>query len=103
MSSRNLAVPTVLLLALCSLPLVANAQGAASAFALHDGDRVTFYGDSITNQREYTEDVEEYVLTRFPSWKVSFHNAGVGGDRVSGGGAGPIDLRLDRDVRGHRA
>jgi lysophospholipase L1-like esterase len=97
-SSRNLAVPTVLLLALCSLPLAANAQGAASAFALHDGDRVTFYGDSITNQREYTEDVEEYVLTRFPSWKVSFHNAGVGGDRVSGGGAGPIDLRLDRDV-----
>ena len=73
-------------------------RAAAPAFALHDGDRVTFYGDSITNQREYTEDVEEYVLTRFPSWKVSFHNAGVGGDRVSGGGAGPIDLRLDRDV-----
>ena len=42
--------------------------------------------------------MEEYVLTRFPSWKVSFHNAGVGGDRVTGGGAGPIDLRLDRDV-----
>ncbi len=29
---------------------------------------------------------------------MSFHNAGVGGDKVSGGGAGPIDLRLDRDV-----
>ncbi len=98
MSSKILAVPTVLLLALCSLPLAANAQNAAPAFALRDGDRVTFYGDSITDQREYTEDVEEYVLTRFPSWKVSFHNAGVGGDKVSGGGAGPIDLRLDRDV-----
>ncbi len=98
MISRTFAVPVVLLLALCTLPPNLHAQSAASAFALHDGDRVTFYGDSITNQREYTEDVEEYVLTRFPSWKVSFHNAGVGGDKVSGGGAGPIDLRLDRDV-----
>jgi lysophospholipase L1-like esterase len=95
--SNRFAVPAFLLLAL-NLPLAAVAQGVAPAFALHDGDRVTFYGDSITNQREYTEDVEEYVLTRFPSWKVSFHNAGVGGDKVSGGGAGPIDLRLDRDV-----
>ncbi|MGD0521810.1 MAG: SGNH/GDSL hydrolase family protein [Terracidiphilus sp.] len=98
MSSKILAAPAVLFLALCSLPLTANAQSAAPAFALHDGDRVTFYGDSITDQRQYTEDVEEYVLTRYPAWKVSFHNAGVGGDRVSGGGAGPIDLRLDRDV-----
>ena len=98
MISNRFTVLVILLFALCSPPLISNAQGTAPGFALHDGDRVTFYGDSITNQREYTEDVEEYVLTRFPSWKVSFHNAGVGGDRVSGGGAGPIDLRLDRDV-----
>jgi lysophospholipase L1-like esterase len=91
-------MPAILLLALCSLPISANSQGVTPAFALHDGDRVTFYGDSITDQREYTEDVEEYVLTRFPAWDVSFHNAGVGGDKVTGGGAGPIDLRLDRDV-----
>jgi lysophospholipase L1-like esterase len=97
-NSKILAAPAVLLLALCNLFFAAHAQSAAPAFALHDGDRVTFYGDSITNQREYTEDVEEYVLTRYPSWKVSFHNAGVSGDTVSGGGAGPIDLRLDRDV-----
>jgi len=69
-----------------------------SGFAVHDGDRVAFYGDSITAQRLYTEDVEEYVITRFPGWKVEFHNAGVGGDKVSGGYAGPVDLRLDRDV-----
>jgi lysophospholipase L1-like esterase len=80
-----------------------NAQVAPSTvggagFALRDGDRVTFYGDSITEQREYTEFVEEYLLTRFPDWKVTFHNAGVSGDKVSGGWAGPIDLRLDRDV-----
>jgi lysophospholipase L1-like esterase len=30
--------------------------------------------------------------------KVTFVHSGVGGDRVSGGGAGPIDVRLPRDV-----
>ncbi len=74
------------------------APSAESNFGLHDGDRVTFYGDSITEQRQYTTDVEEYVLTRFPAWRLSFHNAGVGGDKVSGGSGGPIDLRLRRDV-----
>ncbi|HEY0758062.1 MAG TPA: SGNH/GDSL hydrolase family protein [Acidisarcina sp.] len=78
--------------------LRAQTAASASTFGLHDGDRVTFYGDSITEQREYTEDVENFVLTRFPGWKVSFHNAGVGGDKVSGGWAGPVDLRLRRDV-----
>ena len=72
--------------------------GQTRDFSLRDRDKITFYGDSITAQREYTEDVEEYVLSRFPGWTVSFHNAGVGGDRVDGGAAGPVDLRLERDV-----
>ncbi len=98
MNSRTLAASAVLLLPIGSLATVAHSQSASSNFALHDGDRVTFYGDSITEQREYTEDIEEYVVTRYPGWKVHFHNAGVGGDKVSGGWAGPVDLRLDRDV-----
>jgi lysophospholipase L1-like esterase len=91
-------VRALFVLAFFILPCCTNAQTSSSNFALRDGDRVTFYGDSITEQREYTEDVEEYVLTRYPTWKVSFHNGAVGGDKVSGGWAGPIDLRLDRDV-----
>src|ERR1017187_9457876 len=91
-------VRALFVLAFFILPCWTNAQTSSSNFALRDGDRVTFYGDSITEQREYTEDVEEYVLTRYPTWKVSFHNGAVGGDKVSGGWAGPIDLRLDRDV-----
>jgi lysophospholipase L1-like esterase len=74
------------------------AQQAPSSFALKDGDRVSFYGDSITEQKLYTSDVEEFVLTRFPPWRVSFTHSGVGGDKVSGGRAGPVDLRLERDV-----
>ena len=85
---------------LLSLPLATHAQqpAATAQFALHDGDTVVFYGDSITDQRNYTSDVEMYTLTRFPARKVTFLNAGVGGDKVSGGWAGPIDLRIDRDV-----
>lgn len=71
---------------------------AQQPFALHDGDRVLFYGDSITAQHFYTRFTEDIVTTRYPNLKVVFFNGGMGGDRVSGGGAGPIALRLDRDV-----
>jgi lysophospholipase L1-like esterase len=75
------------------------AEDAASAtFALRDGDRVVFYGDSITEEGGYGRLVEAYVVSRFPAWDVRFYNSGVGGDRVSGGWAGSIDERLERDV-----
>ena len=69
-----------------------------AGFLLHDGDVVVFYGDSITEQKLYTSDIENFVLTRFPERHVRFINSGVGGDKVSGGWAGPIDLRLRRDL-----
>src|SRR5271156_5181750 len=86
---------------LCS---TAKAQQPASTsdFALVDGDRVVFYGDSITEQRLYTTDIENFVRTRFPDRHVLFFHSGVGGDRVSGGKYGPIDLRLHRDVFEHQ-
>src|SRR5947208_4918784 len=84
-----------LVLLLTAAAGVARAQGG---FALHDGDRVVFYGDSITDQRLYTTFVEDYVVTRFPHEKIRFIHSGWGGDRVTGGGGGPIDLRLKRDV-----
>jgi lysophospholipase L1-like esterase len=67
-------------------------------FYLHSGDKVCFYGDSITEQRYYGADIETYVRTRFPDLHVKFVNSGVGGDKVTGGWAGPIDQRLARDV-----
>ncbi|MGA3039870.1 MAG: SGNH/GDSL hydrolase family protein [Bryobacteraceae bacterium] len=80
------------------LPALCLSAAPPSGFYLHDGDRVVFYGDSITDQRLYTTFIETYVVTRFPQLKVSFVDSGVGGDRVSGGWAGPIDVRLPRDV-----
>ena len=69
-----------------------------NAFYLKDGDRVVFYGDSITDQRLYTSFVESYVITRFPHMKISFVHSGVGGDRVTGGMNGSVDARLACDV-----
>src|SRR5258708_23848269 len=70
----------------------------AQSFGLKDGDRVVFYGDSITDQRLYTTLTETYVVTRCPKLNVQFIHSGWGGDRVTGGGGGAIDVRLQRDV-----
>lgn len=74
------------------------ALAPAQEFSLKDGDTVVFYGDSITDQRLYTTFVETFIVTRYPRMHVKFVHSGWGGDRVSGGGGGPIDERLRRDV-----
>jgi lysophospholipase L1-like esterase len=85
-------IRTLVLIALAALSL------AAQDFYLKSGDTVVFYGDSITDQRLYTTFTETYAVTRFPTLDVRFVHSGWGGDRVSGGGGGPIDVRLKRDV-----
>ncbi len=91
-----------LLLAVLLLTLIAAAY-AQGSFQLKDGDRVVFFGDSITDQRLYTTFTEAYVVGRFPKLKVSFVHSGWGGDRVTGGGGGSVDRRLERDVFAHKA
>lgn len=82
--------------------LAGTSQAGAAEFQVHDGDTVVFYGDSITSARLYTVFTEAYILTRFPQLHVRFVHSGWSGDRVSGGGSGPIDLRLERDVFAYR-
>lgn len=96
---RTLVVGSVGLTALLFGPSAQAVHAAAPAgFYLKQGDRVCFYGDSITEQRFYGMDVETYVRTRMPGLAVEFVNSGVGGDKVNGGWAGRIDDRLARDV-----
>lgn len=79
--------------AFCLFCASANDAQAAEGFALRDGDKVVFLGDSITAARGYTKVVENYTLLRYPKRKVRFLNAGQGGDTAEG-----ALKRLNRDV-----
>lgn len=59
----------------------------------HNGDRVTFVGNSITDGGHYHSYIWLYYMTRFPNMPVWMANCGVGGDT-----AGHIFARLDDDV-----
>lgn len=85
-------------LALSGAVLLCACASARADIALKANDRVVFYGDSITEQRLYSTFVETYLLTRYPDLPLTFVHSGWGGDRVTGGAGGPIDLRLQRDV-----
>ncbi|MBM3965414.1 MAG: SGNH/GDSL hydrolase family protein [Planctomycetes bacterium] len=66
-------------------------------FFFKDGDRVVMIGDSITEQHLYSNYVEMWTVTRFPHWKITFRNVGIGGDRSVGGNS-----RFERDVLLHK-
>ena len=69
----------------------------ADDFFFRDGDRVVMIGDSITEQHLYSNYVEMWTVTRFPNWKITFRNVGIGGDRSPGGNS-----RFTRDVLLHK-
>src|SRR5580698_5665181 len=60
--------------------LACGISATAGEFLIHDGDRVVFLGDSITEQKLYTTYIEAYALTRHPDWALTFRNTGWGGD-----------------------
>ena len=67
--------------------------GAALPVRLGDRETIVFYGDSITEQNLYTEYLETFLLSRFPSKGLAIFNLGWGGDTASGG-----NKRYARDV-----
>lgn len=69
----------------------------ADEFFFKDGDTVVMVGDSITEQHLYSNYVEMWTVTRFPQWKLTFRNVGIGGDRSGGGNS-----RFVRDVLSHK-
>lgn len=71
----------------CLLSLaISVARGEDSKdFFFKAGDRVLFLGDSITEQYQYSTDIELYLTTRFPNWNCLFLNAGISGDTATGG------------------
>ena len=77
---RSLLALSIGFLLACSAAL-----SAADEFPFKEGDRVMFLGDSITEQYQYSSYMELYLSTHFPKWKLSFLNAGIGGDTATGG------------------
>lgn len=73
------------------------ASAPAEEFFFKDGDVVVMIGDSITEQLLYSNFVEMWTVTRFPKWKLTFRNVGIGGDRSTGGNS-----RFARDVLIHK-
>jgi lysophospholipase L1-like esterase len=88
---RNLL--TLCLALLCSSYAIAEPATPVSKIELEDGDTLVFLGDSITHQCLYTQYLEDFFYTRYPSKRIEFHNAGVGGDR-----ANDALIRFDQDV-----
>lgn len=76
-----------------ALMAIGSSSAQAEEFFFKDGDFVVMIGDSITEQHLYSDYVEIWTTTRFPQWKLTFRNVGIGGD-TSGGGNG----RFARDV-----
>ena len=70
-----------------------SASAGAADFFFKDGDVVVMIGDSITEQHLYSNYVEMWTVTRFPGWKLTFRNVGIGGDTSRGGNG-----RFARDV-----
>src|SRR5271157_2203855 len=91
-SMRKVSLPLIALAALWAVPVRA-ADPAKSEFFFKDGDAVVMIGDSITEQLLYSNYVEMWTVTRFPAWKMTFRNTGIGGDTSPGGNG-----RFKRDV-----
>src|ERR1700677_1215335 len=91
---RLSTVGSLLILVLTSAAVAPSAR--AQEFFFRDGDRVVMIGDSITEQHLYSNYVEMWTVTRFPAWKLTFRNVGIGGDRSIGG-----NTRFQRDVVAH--
>jgi lysophospholipase L1-like esterase len=75
----------ILSLAIILLVLPTLSRAADNDFFFKKGDRIVFLGDSITEQCQYSTDIELYLTTRFPQWNLTFINAGIGGDTATGG------------------
>src|SRR5579872_2089596 len=79
------------------IALFCTASAGAADFFFRDGDVVVMIGDSITEQHLYSNFVEMWTVSRFPAWKLTFRNVGIGGDRSVGGNG-----RFKRDVLAYK-
>src|SRR5207237_689024 len=66
------------------LVLLPSPGRAAEPFALRDGQRVLFLGDSNTFTGQFIAYLDAYLFTRFPGQKFELINLGLPSETVSG-------------------
>lgn len=83
--------------------------GAEEPFFLKGGEKVVFFGDSITQGGHYVTYVEAFLRTRFPDKRFTVVNHGISSETVSGASENdhkprrPNALdRFERDVLGYK-
>jgi len=80
---------------LCSI--VAALAAGTSAMPYSDGERVVFYGDSVTHHGYYVTPIQTFYYTRHPDRDIRIWNCGVGGET-----SGEALWRFDVDVLARR-
>ena len=56
----------------------------SAPFEVRGGERIVFFGDSITQAGGYIADVETFLLTRFPDKNFAIFNHGISSETISG-------------------
>lgn len=96
----------ILAVVLCGpLPAGAAAPDGPGGFFLRGGERIVFFGDSITQGGQYVTNVEYFLLTRLPEQQFAVINHGISSETISGTSEPDHDPRrpwaherFDRDV-----
>lgn len=86
-----------------ALAAAAGAVLLASAAPFKDGDRVVFFGDSITHGGFYGEYVNLFYATRYPERNIWFSNSGWSGATAPGVQASPARRSNSTFARTRRA
>lgn len=74
----------VVVLCVCISVCIASAAGVERPFFLQGGERIVFFGDSITQAGQYVEYTEAFLLTRFPDETFEVINRGISSETLSG-------------------
>jgi len=82
--ARSTTFASTVLAALLLVTLAPAAHAAETACALKGGETILFFGDSITQGGAYVEDVDAFLITRFPDKAFHIVNAGISSETISG-------------------
>ncbi len=81
------------LVLLCLVAFGSRISAAEPALTLKDNDTWVMAGDSMTDTRLHTNNIEAFYRTRYPQLHLHFRNSGVGGNRT-----GSMLDRFDYDI-----